>query len=292
MLGRIGTERVAEAGHVFKHVVLTQHLEFACVEYGCRLFEPLLGDGGVDEGNGLLGLSDVDAKERFLREIVGEVGAAVVEGEGLGQVTVGDLLGPVVGLRGVLDDDMIAVGAQHVPLVVEAAETAAEHVELVAIVGLELLDETDAVEMALGEGLVAGDDGDELGLLADIGGLDETVVVEGVAAVAVGILGIAHKPGQDGRAEVDVGVARLRLTGTYHTELTEIGVGIDQHGARLGGEHDGVLGSHLTGLRLTDTLALNHPEVGILTTVVEDKLVTAVERTETVALGLAAHDCA
>ena len=289
-LGGIGIQRVAQPGCILKHIILVEHPLLAQCKHGLTLLVGALGNGLVDEGDGLLWLPHVDGQESLGGEVVGEVGAAIVEGEGLGQQAVGDLLGPVVALRRVLNDDVILVGAEHVPLVVEAAEPPAVDVEPVAVVSLEPLDEPDAVEMAAGEGLVAGDDGDEPGLLARVGGLAQAVVVEGVAAVAVGILGIAYEPGQDGRAEVDVRVARLLLAGAHHAELAQVLVGIDEHRAGLGGEHDRVLGSHAAGLLLADALALHHPEVGLLAAVVEDEPVATVERREAVASGLAAHD--
>ena len=91
---------------------------------------------------------------------------------------------------------------------------------------------------------------------------------------------------------MDVGMARLRLAGTDHTKLLEVGVGVDKHGSGLGGEDDGVLRSYAAGLRFADTLTLNHPEIGFLTAVIKNELVTAVERRQAVTFGLAVHNCA
>ena len=89
---------------------------------------------------------------------------------------------------------------------------------------------------------------------------------------------------------MNIRVSRVLLTGAYHAELLQVLIGIDQYGARFGSQDDGVLRCHMTGLILSYTFALYHPEVRILTAVIKDKLVFAVERLQAVACCLTMHD--
>ena len=178
----VGVQRVADAGHVLKHVIDVEHQSSALSHSLAALGAHVLLQHQLDGVDGLVGLADVDGAEGVLREVVGQIGAAVVEGEAAGQIAVADFLGPVVGLRGIFDGDVVAIGSQYVPLVGEAVETAAEDIDAIAEVLLEPLDEPDAVEVSSRERLVAGDDRNEFRLLVVERHGFELVVVEAVGA--------------------------------------------------------------------------------------------------------------
>lgn len=84
----------------------------------------------MDDFEGLGEVVDVDGNEGVFWEVVGDVGAAVVEGEGEAEEGVGDFLGPVVWGDVVFDGEVVLVGVKGVCFVVDEADAVAEDVEL------------------------------------------------------------------------------------------------------------------------------------------------------------------
>lgn len=173
LFGGFGIHLVTQMGDVFKHVVFAQHALLASCQDGHGLLVATGMDGCLDGGNGCVGVTDVDGLECLFGEIVAEIGATVVEGEGFGQIAIGNLFCPIVGLRRVFDGDVILVGTEHVPLVLEGTEPSAKDVDLMSEMCFEFLHELDTVNMPTSEGFVAGDDGEQSGLLGRVGWLTQ-----------------------------------------------------------------------------------------------------------------------
>ena len=85
-------------------------------------------------------------------------------------------------------------------------------------------------------------------------------------------------------------MAHLLLTGDDEPELINITLGVNEYGTGFGGKENRILGGYTTCLFGTHTLALNHPEVGLVHGVVETKLITAILRAQVVTRRLTVHD--